>query len=63
VCRERGIDVPETIDAAVASILAVMDGLQVQWLLDPAAVDLGRSTAFAIEAIVRAVVGDDVDLT
>lgn len=62
VCRERGIDVPATVDAASASILAVMDGLQVQWLLDPAAVDLGRSTAFAIEAIVRAVVGEDVEL-
>lgn len=62
VCRERGIEAPATVDAAAASILAVMDGLQVQWLLDPEAVDLARSTAFAIEAIVRAVVGPDVSL-
>jgi hypothetical protein len=32
-----------------------MDGLQVQWLLDPGAVDLARATEFAIEAIVSAV--------
>jgi hypothetical protein len=33
-----------------------MDGLQIQWLLDPTAVDLGRASEFAIEAIVAAVV-------
>jgi hypothetical protein len=33
-----------------------MDGLQVQWLLDPSAVDLARASEFAIEAIVAAVV-------
>jgi hypothetical protein len=33
-----------------------MDGLQIQWLLDPGAVDLAGSTAFAIEAILAAVV-------
>ncbi|GAA3913601.1 hypothetical protein BKA10_000307 [Microbacterium invictum] len=32
-----------------------MDGLQVQWLLDPTAVDLGRSSQLAIEAILAAV--------
>jgi AcrR family transcriptional regulator len=63
MCRERGIDVPGTVDAAAASILAVMDGLQVQWLLDPGAVDLARSTEFAIEAIVRSVLGEHVDLS
>lgn len=45
------------LDAAAAAIIAVMDGLQVQWLLDPDAVDLAGSTAFAIEAILAAVVG------
>ncbi|GAA3644497.1 TetR/AcrR family transcriptional regulator [Microbacterium awajiense] len=55
VCAERGIDEPETIGYASAAILAVMDGLQVQWLLDPSAVDLGRATEFAIEAIVDSV--------
>ncbi|MCK6080380.1 TetR/AcrR family transcriptional regulator [Microbacterium sp. EYE_5] len=55
VCRERGITSPGAIADGAASILAVMDGLQVQWLLDPTAVDLGRSSEFAIEAIVAAV--------
>jgi AcrR family transcriptional regulator len=55
VCAERGITAPETIAHASASILAVMDGLQVQWLLAPEAVDLARASQFAIEAIVSAV--------
>jgi AcrR family transcriptional regulator len=55
VCAERGIDEPDTVGRAAASILAVMDGLQVQWLLDPDAVDLAESSAFAIEAIVAQV--------
>ena len=44
------------LDAAAASVLAVMDGLQVQWLLDRDAVDLARHTAFAVEAILAAAV-------
>lgn len=60
VCAERGIDEPDTIASASAAILAVMDGLPVQWLLDPTAVELGEASAFAIEAMVRAVVGPDV---
>lgn len=55
VCAERGGSAPETVDLAAASILAVMDGLQVQWLLAPDAVDLARATEFAIEAIVSSV--------
>ncbi len=55
VCAQRGIDRPGDIDRASAAILAVMDGLQVQWLLDPEAVDLARASEFAIEAIVAAV--------
>ncbi|MDM8083617.1 TetR/AcrR family transcriptional regulator [Cellulomonas cellasea] len=55
LCRERGMDVPETVAHASAAILAVMDGLQVQWLLDPTQVQLGEASAFAIEAIVAAV--------
>lgn len=55
VCAERGITAPDTVAHASASILAVMDGLQVQWLLEPASVDLGPATEFAIEAIVAAV--------
>lgn len=56
VCAERGVTSNETIGLASASILAVMDGLQVQWLLDPDAVDLGRASEFAIEAIVDSVI-------
>lgn len=55
VCEERGVTEPATVTHAAAGILAVMDGLQVQWLLDPTAVDLGRASEFAIEAIVSAV--------
>ena len=47
---------PGSIAHGSAAILAVMDGLQIQWLLDPTAVDLGRASEFAIEAIVAAVV-------
>ena len=49
-------DPPEDrdVDAAAAAILAVMDGLQVQWLLDPAEVELPYASAFAIEAILAA---------
>jgi hypothetical protein len=54
-CAERGITVPATVDRAAASILAVMDGLQVQWLLARDDVELAESSAFAIEALVRAV--------
>ncbi|MBC7291016.1 MAG: TetR/AcrR family transcriptional regulator [Actinotalea sp.] len=60
VCAEHGVTEPATIDDGAAAVLAVMDGLQVQWLLAPDAVDLARASAFAIEAIVRAVVGVDV---
>jgi len=55
VCEERGVAEPATVTHAAAGILAVMDGLQVQWLLDPTAVDLGEASEFAIEAIVSAV--------
>ncbi len=35
LCEQEGIGEPATIGAASASILAVMDGLQLQWLLTP----------------------------
>ncbi|AZC14484.1 MULTISPECIES: TetR/AcrR family transcriptional regulator [unclassified Microbacterium] len=59
VCAERGITAPDTIGLASASILAVMDGLQVQWLLDPQNVDLGQASAFAIEAILASVLSTE----
>ena len=46
----------EVVNDAAAAILAVMDGLQVQWLLDPDNVDLARSSGFAIEGILAAAV-------
>ena len=36
---------------AATSIIGVMDGIQLQWLLDKEAVDLPEATRFAIEAI------------
>lgn len=45
---------PAALDRAASAIIGVMDGLQVQWLLDPDAVDLADASAFAIEAILQA---------
>jgi AcrR family transcriptional regulator len=42
-----------TAEQAASAIIGVMDGLQVQWLLDDT-VDLAESTTFAIEAILAA---------
>ncbi|POH59693.1 TetR family transcriptional regulator [Cryobacterium zongtaii] len=55
ICAERGTVAPDTIALASAAVLAVMDGLQVQWLLDPTDVDLAKASEFAIEAIVASV--------
>lgn len=56
VCAED--DSPEAggIEAAAAGVIAVMDGVQVQWLLEPGAVDLAYTSAFAIEAILTAAI-------
>ena len=56
VCDPQDPPSDADLDAAAASVLAVMDGLQVQWLLDREHVDLARHTAFAIEAILAAAV-------
>jgi AcrR family transcriptional regulator len=55
VCEERGVTDLGTIELGSAAVLAVMDGLQVQWLLNPDAVDLGAATQFALESIFDAV--------
>jgi AcrR family transcriptional regulator len=55
LCAQERVTEPDTIDKGAASILAVMDGLQLQWLLDPTAVDLAGASEFAIEAIVNGV--------
>jgi len=59
VCGPDNRPTGAEIEVAAGAIIAVMDGLQIQWLLDPDAVDLARSTAFAIEAILAAVVGGE----
>ena len=41
------------LDAAASSIIAVMDGLQVQWLLDPDSVDMPEALALVIDALLR----------
>lgn len=55
VCKEFGVTDTAAVDCAAAAILAVMDGLQVQWLLAPDEVLLAPVTEFAISAIVDAV--------
>jgi AcrR family transcriptional regulator len=55
LCSQENVTDPDTIDKAAAAILAVMDGLQLQWLLDPTAIDLAKASEFAIEAIVNGV--------
>ncbi|WP_300267500.1 TetR/AcrR family transcriptional regulator [Microbacterium sp.] len=63
LCKQEGVTEPDTIAAASASILAVMDGLQLQWLLHPDVVDLGEASEFAIRAIVNGVLNPGPELT
>ncbi|MBI4900822.1 MAG: TetR/AcrR family transcriptional regulator [Actinobacteria bacterium] len=52
-----GPDLPEDVCThAASSIIGVMDGIQLQWLLDGDAVDLPEATRFAIEAILTAAI-------
>lgn len=61
--REVGGDAvtPEAAARAASAIIGVMDGLQVQWLLDDS-VDLADSTRFAIEAILAATLTEPLPL-
>ena len=46
-------DVPQQqIDQAASLIIATMDGLQVQWLLDPGVIDMAAGVETAITAVV-----------
>lgn len=63
VLRGEIADAVQAVDAridrtaaerAASAVIGVMDGLQVQWLLDDDAVDLPDATAFAIEAVLAA---------
>lgn len=50
-----GPGLPEDVCTyAATSIIGVMDGVQLQWLLDEEAVDLPETTRFAVEAILVA---------
>jgi hypothetical protein len=40
------------IDVAASTIIATMDGLQVQWLLDPKAVDMAEAVRLLIAALI-----------
>jgi AcrR family transcriptional regulator len=62
LCAQEGVRDPDTIAEAAAAILAVMDGLQLQWLLHPDVVELGGTSEFAIRAIVNAVLQPGPDL-
>lgn len=53
LCELEGVTDASRVAMASAAILAVMDGLQLQWLLEPSAFDLGEATAFAITALVH----------
>lgn len=54
--RLRDVEVDEKNAAnTAASILAAMDGLQLQWLLDPDEVDLSETTEYVIRSLVAQV--------
>ncbi len=63
LCEQEGVTEPATIGAASASILAVMDGLQLQWLLHPQEIELAETSEFAIRAIVNAVLQPGPELS
>ncbi|WP_159941712.1 MULTISPECIES: TetR/AcrR family transcriptional regulator [unclassified Nocardiopsis] len=53
-----GADGRTPAQAAAAAVIAVMDGLQVQWLLDSEAVDMAAVTRLVIDALVARLSGD-----
>ena len=63
LCAQEGVTEPATIGAASASVLAVMDGLQLQWLLHPQDIELAEASEFAIRAIVNGVLHPGPELT
>lgn len=44
---------PTEVDAAASAIIAVMDGLQVQWLLDPDRVRMPETVTLVIDALLQ----------
>jgi len=49
---DRPADDPEVREAA-STIIAVMDGLQIQWLLDPGSVDMARAVEVVIDELIE----------
>lgn len=58
MCKDRGDIDPAVVANSSTAILAVMDGLQVQWLLDPDHVELAAASQFAIEVLVSRTIGE-----
>lgn len=59
MCADRGVADPAIVAKSSSAILAVMDGLQVQWLLDPDQVELAGTSQFAIEVLVSQTLGEE----
>lgn len=57
LCSTYGVDDPEGVKSAASGILAIMDGVQYQWLLDPGKVDLLKGTEYGIRAILSQLLG------
>lgn len=57
ICDEHGVSPRGDLEEIAASVLATMDGLQTQWLLDPDAIDLGGVTERTIRVLVEAATG------
>ncbi|MFC8535871.1 TetR/AcrR family transcriptional regulator [Streptomyces sp. NPDC057249] len=51
-------DGSDEVEHAANALIAVMDGLQVQWLLAPGAVDMAASTDLVVDALLRTLAPD-----
>jgi len=47
------IEAPDEVEATASAIIAVMDGVQIQWLYDPDSVNMSEVTCRTINALVR----------
>lgn len=48
-----GREIDTEVQDAANAVIAVMDGLQVQWLLDPDAVDMPRTVALVLDELIE----------
>ena len=56
VCDKNDPPTDDAIEFATCGVIAVMDGLQIQWLLAPDVVKLADSSAFAINALLSSAI-------